>query len=232
MQNYLLFIDTEASGLPKDWNQPYSDNDNWPYAVQVSWVIYTADRVEVKREDHYIKNIDFTISNASYKIHGIDRAMLNQKGEWRKDVMALLADDLQQYQPLVVGHFVELDFNITGVDFYREGMLNPMERLPLFCTMLASSGFVHNPQAKYLKLNDFYNKLFDKPLAAHHNAIVDALATAEVFFELQKRGIIDDQKIAAQQIEREKAKSPALKGGCAMPVLLLVTISIIIASLI
>ena len=36
---YLIF-DTETTGLPKKWNAPLTDSDNWPRCVQISWQIH------------------------------------------------------------------------------------------------------------------------------------------------------------------------------------------------
>jgi len=219
VQDHILFIDTETSGLPKNWNLPYTEDANWPHAVQVSWVIYTKDRQEVKREDHYINDGDFRITNGAFKIHGITPEFLKQNGEPRKQVMQLLYDDLEKYQPLVVGHFMELDYHITGVAFYRLGMQQPINDLTMYCTMVGSKHLVRNPQRQYLKLGQLYELLFDKQLLKQHNAMTDALATAEVFFELQRLGAIDDDKIARQQSDREKIQKPILKGGCGVPAL-------------
>lgn len=229
MQKYLLFIDTETSGLPKDWKLPYQDNDNWPYAVQVSWVIYTNDKQEVKREDHYISDDDFVIGKEAYEIHGLTREFLTKNGEPRRQIMELLYNDLEQYQPLVVGHFVELDFNITGVDFYRLGMEQPMSKLPMFCTMLGSKSLVRNPQMQYLKLGQLYDLLFNRQMIKQHNAMIDALATAECFFELERTGAVDDEKIAKQQSDRERIQKTVLKGGCGVPVLVLLIVILLIA---
>ncbi|WP_121810828.1 3'-5' exonuclease [Mucilaginibacter kameinonensis] len=207
MQDYLLFIDTETSGLPKKWDLPYCDNDNWPYALQVSWIVYTKDMQEVKREDHYIKDNDFTISPKAYAIHGLTQEYLVEHGEWRKDVMSLLANDLLQYEPLVVGHFIELDLNVAGVEFYRTGITNPLENLKTFCTMLATTKWVQNPKAKYLRLNQLYEVLFNKTLDRQHNALEDAEATAECFFEMLKRGDINDESIQHQEVYLQKIRS-------------------------
>ena len=36
---YLIF-DTETTGLPKRWDAPLNDLDNWPRCVQVAWQIH------------------------------------------------------------------------------------------------------------------------------------------------------------------------------------------------
>lgn len=205
MRDYLLFIDTEASGLPKKWDVPYSTENNWPYAVQISWVIVTKEGEPVKKENHYVSDHDFDITPASFQIHGITRAFLTQNGEKRKDILSMLSADLHQYEPLIVGHFVELDKHITGADYYRSGMKSPIDQLPSFCTMLATTSMVRNPRHKYLRLGDLYTTLFDEELQHQHNALVDATATAACFFELLKRGDITDKKIEQQQADAKNA---------------------------
>lgn len=187
LNDYFLFIDTEASGLPKKWNMPYSTPGNWPHAVQVSWLIYNKAGVKIKEENHYISNNDFEISPSALSIHGLTKNFLQKSGMPRRQLLSILTTDLLQYQPTVVGYFVELDFRILGADYFREALENPMEKLSVFCIMKASQHLQQNPHIKFLRLGNLYELLFKKPLLSQHNAIVDATATAECFFELVKR---------------------------------------------
>ncbi|HJY14315.1 MAG TPA: hypothetical protein VJ304_16080, partial [Flavobacterium sp.] len=65
MKKYLLFIDTETTGIPKRWDLPYSETNNWPSAIQVSWIIYDENDGEIKRENCYIDVDDLKISAKS-----------------------------------------------------------------------------------------------------------------------------------------------------------------------
>ena len=201
MRDYLLFLDTEASGLPKKWNLPYSNSSNWPCAVQIAWVVYTKDGNLVKTENHYIEDRDIKINPSAIKIHGITKDFLKERGEGRNTVMQLFADDLLNYQPLVLGHFMEFDYHIASADFHRAGISNPLENLPTYCTMRATSFYVRDPSVGHLRLGELYSMLFDDKLENQHNALVDANATADCFFELLKRGDINDEKIELQQSE-------------------------------
>jgi DNA polymerase III subunit epsilon len=196
---YLLFIDVETSGLPVNWHLPYGHEGNWPSAVQVSWIIYTVDGKEVKRQDRYILDTDVVITAKAMEIHGINPGILAVKGEPRNDVMQMLADDLNYYQPLVLGHFVQLDYHVLSADFYRAGIANPLPALPVFCTMLATTQLNFNPMPQNLLLGDLYAYLFGQPFNHQHNALNDAQATAECFFELVKRGEIGSKLIDEQQ---------------------------------
>lgn len=210
LNDYLLFIDTEASGLPKKWHLPYSAEDNWPHAVQVSWLIYNKAGEKIKEENHYISNNDFEISPSAQKVHGLTKIFLQQMGMPRRELLVLLSKDLLQYQPTIVGHFMELDYRIVGADYFREQLENPMEKLSTFCIMKASRHLQQNPNSKFLRLGNLYELLFKQPLLSQHNAMVDATATAECFFELVKRKEITN--FAQPPIEfsqNERVSNPA-----------------------
>ncbi len=231
MKEYLLFIDTEASGLPKNWNLPYDSNNNWPYCVQIAWCIYSKDGREIKSENHYVKNDDFTIADSATKIHGITRTLLQSKGECRKEILQRFCEDLEGYQPLVVGHFMQFDLHMLGADFFRESTENPLKKVCTFCTMRGSTHLIRNPSVKFLRLDQLYQTLFHKGLENHHNAMVDANATASCFFELVKRGDITEQTILQQQEELSRKKALSTPAGCALPILLMVLLIAIIYSL-
>ncbi|MBC6607633.1 3'-5' exonuclease [Hymenobacter sp. BT188] len=209
MREYLLFVDTETSGIPQDWNKPYSSRDNWPHIAQLAWVVYTRDGQEVKAENHYILSSDYDMSPASATIHGITPEFLREHGKPRHEVMRRLYDDLLQYQPLVVAHFMQLDYHMMGVGFYRAGLDNPVSELPTFCTMLTSARFLqYSTQPKRgLRLNELHQRLFGEPMAREHDALTDAYATARCFFALWQRGDINEQIIMAQRPLGEPGKT-------------------------
>ncbi len=188
MQEYLLFIDTETTDLPKKWHLSYDVPGNWPCAVQVSWRVYCRNGTKLKEQNYFIKNYDGKISATALGIHGITHQFLTDHGTVRSEVLQALSSDLQQFQPMIIGHFLELDYHILGAEYYREGIhRHPMEGLPCFCIMTASRHLQQNPHCKYLKLGELYHLLFHQPLLQQHNALADAAATADCFFELVRK---------------------------------------------
>jgi len=223
----VLFIDTETTGIPKDFKTPYANDADWPHSVQVAWVVYTRYGQQIKMENHYVRNDGFEISEEAEKIHGITSAFLEEHGEDRKVVFDLLAADLNKYKPLVVGHFMELDYHMAGVGFYRSGLDNPMTSLPTFCTMYASSSYLIYTHRRSLRLGELYERLFGKPLENHHNALSDAKATAKCFFELDRRGDITENAIAAQQTQTRLQKHRR-SYGCGLVLLFILGFIILI----
>ena len=215
MQKYFLVVDTETSGLPKSWSAPYSNEKNWPYIVQIAWIIYDSSYQEIKRENHYIKNTDFTIDKAALKIHKITPEYLAVNGEDKETVMLQFASDIEKYNPLVIGHFIELDYHMVNVELYRIGRDNIFKNLVFFCTMKASAPYITNTVISHLKLDKFYTILFNEVAENMHSALSDALNTAKIFFHLLKTSAISSASVYSQEhtfnLEKKTAKRFSFK---------------------
>lgn len=57
----LLFFDTETKGLPKDWNAPVHNLDNWPRLVQLAWQTYDHSGNLIEEHEYIIKPEGFSI---------------------------------------------------------------------------------------------------------------------------------------------------------------------------
>jgi DNA polymerase-3 subunit epsilon len=227
VKNYLLFIDTEASGLPKNWSLPYDSPGNWPYCVQISWLVFTKDGRKIKEENHYIKDNDFTIDASATKVHGITRELLENKGEYRRAVLQSLNEDFTRYDPLAVGHFMQFDLHMLGADYHRAEIENPFQKAATFCTMLGSTHLIKNPAVRFLRLEQLYETQFKKSLENCHDALVDATATAACFFEMMKRGEINEEIILQQQKEFFQKKNVPETYGC-LPMISLMVLTFLI----
>ena len=56
---YIIF-DTETTGLPRDYNAPMSDVDNWPRLVQIAWQLHDA-RGKLLSNHNYIILLKVTL---------------------------------------------------------------------------------------------------------------------------------------------------------------------------
>lgn len=225
VRDYLLFVDTETSGIPRDWRKPYSSRESWPHIAQLAWVVYGRDGQEIKAENHYIQPSDYDMCPASGSIHGLTLDFLRTHGKSRHTVMQRLLRDLVHYQPLVVAHFLQLDFHMVGVGFHRAGLKNPLHHLPTFCTMRATGQLVRYSHQGLLRLGELYQRLFHEPLRQEHDALADAYATARCFFAMRQQGTITAETVAQQGPvglpgPPLPAPRPALKMGVAAWLLL------------
>lgn len=210
---YLLFLDTEASDMPRKWEAPNSEPQAWPHIVQLSWVVYTQAGKELKRENMYISDHSFSSTPSAVNIHGITDDFRNQHGVDRKSVMARLIEDLIFFRPLLVCHFIELDIRLLEVELFRAGIAHDLRTYRPFCTMEASRALSRDHRKRALRLEELYGALFYKKLENHHDALTDALATATCFFELYKKGFIDDDSIRQQHVRMEKVRERSARSG-------------------
>ena len=67
---YLIF-DTETTGLPKDYNAPHTNLDNWPRLVQIAWQLHDNHGKLINAQNLIVKPEGFTIPFNAEKIHGI-----------------------------------------------------------------------------------------------------------------------------------------------------------------
>ncbi len=228
MSKYTLFIDTEASGLPVNWGLPYSAGNNWPHIVQIAWLIYDDARNLVKEQNHYLHTEGITITQSAIETHGLTLEFLAENGEQPAKIMEILANDLVEYEPTVVGHFLQLDYYLMGAAFYRSGVYNPLGKLPVFCTMVATTQLLRSPSTRQLRLGDLYYMLFKADLEHQHDALHDAKATAESFFELRDRGEISEIQLLQQNKDFELQREPRKKSkGCVVPALVIILLLII-----
>jgi len=198
-----MFLDTEASGEPVSWDVSSMDCHDWPYLVQISWVVYSIDGNEIKREKLYIDDQDFKTTPSALKIHKITDDFRQQHGNSRREVLHRFLMDLTKYDPMLVCHFLKFDINLLKVELVRAGINYDLEQIPAFCTMLATRYLAGTAKARHLHLSQLYTVLFFRTLQNYHDALYDALATAECFFELSKGGYITEQSILEQINERK-----------------------------
>ena len=72
-----LIFDTETTGLPKKWNAPISDSENWPRCVQLAWQLHDNNGKLISHQSSIIKPDGFDIPFESEKVHGISTVLAN-----------------------------------------------------------------------------------------------------------------------------------------------------------
>ncbi|SMG31036.1 3'-5' exonuclease [Sphingobacterium psychroaquaticum] len=198
MEQNLLFIDTETTGLPLRWDRPYNDTTNWPQVIQLAWIVVNPQQEEVKRCNYYIYESDIAISPESEKIHGITLDFLKKNGKRRKDILRKFAHDLKKFNPLIIGHFVELDIQVLVAAYTQCKLKNPFLESLFFCTMLKSAIYAIRRQSDYLRLDQLYTHLFSSAATGLHNAIYDAEAAARCYLHLYNNHTITERHIVEQ----------------------------------
>ena len=190
---YLIF-DTETTGLPKNYNAPVSDLDNWPRLVQLAWQLHDGYGKLISAQNFIVKPEGFTIPYNSQQIHGISTERAMEEGHDLNDVLKAFTEDLAK-TTIAVGHNIEFDLNIVGAEYLRTEQENKLEGFENIDTKNVATEFCAIPggkggRFKWPTLTELHFKLFGKGFDDAHDAAYDVDATARCFFGLLDQSVV------------------------------------------
>ncbi len=191
----LLFIDTETTGLPSNYDLDYSNTNNWPRLVQIAWQLYNEEGVLLETSNFIIKPEGFTIPQNSIKIHNIDNEKALNEGEELVIVLFKFLEVLSKSN-FLIGHNINFDEKVVGCELFRKHFdTSKLSLIAKFCSMKDGKVIKFcDLNGKRPTLNELYNKLFRENITNTHNAMSDVSATSKCYFELVERGIIQLNK--------------------------------------
>ena len=200
---YLIF-DTETTGLPKRWNAPLSDSENWPRCIQIAWQIHDSKGFVISHEDYLIRPDGFTIPFDSEQVHGISTALAEDQGVPLSDVLSKFQLALNQVN-YVVGHNVSFDRNIMGAEFLRSDLADVLDGIAVVDTCVEETATLcrlpggRGGKFKLPTLGELYKFLFQQSLEDAHNATADVEATSRAFLELLRQNKLHPNAFDNQQ---------------------------------
>ncbi len=189
---YLIF-DTETTGLPKRWNAPITDTDNWPRCIQIAWQLHDEWGNLIEACDYLVKPNGFDIPYDAERIHGISTALAEELGKDLEFVLEEFNSALKKSK-FVVGQNVGFDINIMGCEFHRNDFDSPLSEMSVLdtCTEITAN-LCQIPggkggRFKLPTLTELHEHLFGSGFGEAHNATADVEATTRCFLELIRLG--------------------------------------------
>jgi len=198
---YLIF-DTETTGLPKRWNAPITDVDNWPRCIQIAWQLHDDLGNCIEHQDYLIRPDGFNIPYDAEKIHGISTELASEQGLALAEVLELFNVALSK-TTFIVGQNLGFDLNIMGCEFHRLQLASPLSELPVLDTCTEKTASMcqipggRGGKFKLPTLTELHQFLFHKPFGEAHNATADVEATTRCFLELIRRQEFTIDKLQA-----------------------------------
>ena len=199
---YLIY-DTETTGLPKRWNAPLTDSDNWPRCIQIAWQLHDEDGKLIEHQDYLVKPDGFNIPYDAEQIHGISTELAQQKGIPLVDVVEKFSEALSKTK-FIVGQNLGFDNNIMGAEFHRLGIENPLPNYKVLdtCTEVTATMCQlpggRGGRFKLPTLSELHQYLFQKPFSEAHNATADVEATTRCFLELIRRKVFTARELEVE----------------------------------
>ena len=191
----IIFFDTETTGLPKSYNAPISNTQNWPRMVQLAFIEYFEDGTLAAEHNYIIKPEGFSIPTQTSNIHRITTERANAEGRDLQEVLTIFNNAVKE-SVLLVAHNFDFDKCIIGAELFRKSFdTNVFMSKRNFCTMKNKNvidfcKISGNYGYKWPKLDELHYKLFQKRITDAHDASIDIRATANCFWELLKRGVV------------------------------------------
>jgi len=196
---YLIF-DTETTGLPRNYNAPVSDTDNWPRCIQIAWQLHDQYGVLMEHQDYLVKPDGFNIPYDAEKIHGISTELAIEQGVDLSFVLEEFNAVLSK-ATYVVGQNIGFDINIMGAELHRFGIDSPLAEMKVLDTCTETTADLlkmpggRGGRFKLPTLTELHGYLFGIPFSEAHNATADVEATTRCFFQLLKIDVYKPQDL-------------------------------------
>lgn len=212
-----LIFDTETTGLPKRWDAPISDSDNWPRCIQIAWQLHDELGNCIEHQDYLVTADGFNIPYDAEKIHGISTELANEQGIGLREMLEKFNIALSKSK-FIVGQNVGFDVNIVGAEFYRLGIENNLQELPVLDTCTEDTAQLcqipggRGGRFKLPTLTELHQHLFGEPFGEAHNATADVEATTRCFFELIRKRLFTREQLDVSEdyFERYDIQNPAI----------------------
>lgn len=211
---YLIF-DTETTGLPRNWNAPITDTDNWPRCIQIAWQLHDELGNLIENQDYLVKPDGFNIPYDAERIHGISTELAEEQGIELAEVLEKFNIALSKAK-FIVGQNIGFDVNIMGCEFFRLGVESPMAQMPVLDTCTETTAELlklpggRGGKFKLPTLTELHQYLFGEPFAEAHNATADVEATTRCFLQLIKIDVFRPEQLQADPdyLNRFKQNTP------------------------
>lgn len=190
----LLVFDIEITGLPENWQVPYTDVENWPRLVSMAWTFMNGKGKRGATRSYIVKPDGYEIPKLAAKVHEISTKKALKEGTPLDYVLADFAQCLE-WADLVLAHNLEFKETVVRCEAYRLGREMPFEDSTRVCTMKSTkrtcriilpdlSGY------KYPTFGQLYSHCFRRGYGRPHEAVNDVDAVAEVVQYLLRKHVL------------------------------------------
>ena len=208
----ILVFDTETTGLPASKILNPDTLHLWPHIVQLSYIMYDTDLNDIIDSNDTIIKLknNMQIPQESTNIHKITNEISQNKGV---DIELVATDFLYQLKKcdMLVGHNISFDINMIKVELlriiYSTSNTLSIDELSIYktnfhlvtnfkniyCTMFETIKFCDlksvnkngKPYAKFPKLSELHQQLFQCTPNNLHNSFNDILVTLRCFIKFK-----------------------------------------------
>lgn len=186
-----LIIDTETSGLPRDFSAPISDIENWPKILWLGYVLLDENLEKIREGNYFISQNEKIPQNVT-RITNISNEVVEKYGNSILEILNIFKE-ISKKTKYLIGHNLEFDYKVIGAEIERNGFQFSLKRKKKICLMKASKSYVNikdsNDKLTNPKLSELYEKLFSKKYEMK-NSFDDIDYARKCFIKLREKMII------------------------------------------
>lgn len=164
-----------------------------PRLVQLGWLLYDSNHNLVEEACHLVKPEGFSIPRSATAVHGISTQQARDEGISLEVVLNKFNESAKRAK-VAIAHNFSYDDVVVKNEYRRCGMDYPLADLTKICTQKESTDYCKLPSSKggykWPKLSELHQTLFGREFDGAHNALEDARACANCFFELKNKGVL------------------------------------------
>jgi len=193
----VLVFDTETTGLPKR-NASFYNSDDWPYIVQLSYILFDTETNKMIAEHDWIIKIPdhVTIPEVCTNIHCITKGITDKRGHYITDVLDIF-DVCMNHADVIVGHNIVFDRNMIIAENVRNNRKSCFYKktIPQRCNMRDGKEICNiliqsksDPDHFYKKLpkqSELHQHLFNCVPKGLHNSWIDVLVCLRCFMKME-----------------------------------------------
>lgn len=186
-----LFFDTETNGLPKNFKEKPSANDNWPRVIQLAAIV-TDSKFQIQHTYcELIKPDNWVIPKEKFWIDNGFTTEQNEKHGYPMLKTLRSFIELIGKSEYIIAHNMSFDLPVMASEMMRYGV-STTHKTTKICTMKSTTDYCGLPRNKWPKLEELHNKIFGFDFDGAHDALNDVKATIRCFKYLSENKIITD----------------------------------------
>ena len=198
-----LIFDTETTGVPKNYRALITDNNNWPYIVQLAWILIDSENNKIIERKNYIISLppNIIIPEESIKVHGITNKIMRERGIKAQIAFNEFLNALNKTD-ILVAHNINFDVSVLRAELFRNKFfagLNLLENRKHkqihFCTMKYGIPICNLTKInertgkivpKWPKLVELHWALFNQDLQEDklHDALADVMVCLRCYWKM------------------------------------------------
>jgi DNA polymerase III alpha subunit (gram-positive type) len=205
-KGHYLFLDIETTGLPIYRSDKPEDLGNWPYIVEIGWLLLDVKGKLIDEGSNFIKQ-QVKISDFVTSINHITNEMMIKEGIEPKDAWLKIQKAIGNSKELI-GHNLAFLLPILQAEFIRAGLQKPLVNEPQFCTQEMGCDFCKiysdktMPDYKLPSLEELVKACFFPNVTTFHLSVThhpekDVKIVAKCYFKMLEMGVKDYNKPTA-----------------------------------